>query len=126
MRWPRGSCPSVERVPQSSLKAILDATPTSAVRLNPDVPAELERIISKALEKDRDLRYQIASELCADLKRLKRETSLGRSAQGEAGAAVVTPERGPIQATNAVAGVGAPVLRADEISRDRALVISVG
>ena len=107
-------------------KAILDATPTSAVRLNPDVPAELERIISKALEKDRDLRYQIASELCADLKRLKRETSLGRSAQGEAGAAVVTPERGPSQATNAVAGVGAPVLRADEISSDRALVISVG
>ncbi len=104
-------------------KAILDATPTSAVRLNPDVPAELERIISKALEKDRDLRYQIASELCADLKRLKRETSLGRSAQGEAGAAVVTPERGPSQATNAVTGIGAPVLRADEISSDRVLVI---
>jgi Tol biopolymer transport system component/tRNA A-37 threonylcarbamoyl transferase component Bud32 len=106
-------------------KAILDATPTSAVRLNPDVPAELERIINKALEKDRDLRYQIASELCADLKRLKRETSVGGSAQREAGAAVVTPERGPSQATNAVAGVGASVLRADEISSDRALVISV-
>src|SRR5712692_3914459 len=97
-------------------KAILDAAPTSAVRLNPDVPAELERIINKALEKDRNLRYQHASEMRVDLKRLKRETSLGRSAQGEAGAAVVTPERGPSQATNAVAGVGAPVLRADEIS----------
>jgi hypothetical protein len=55
-------------------KAILDATPTSAVRLNPDLPAELERIIAKCLEKDRNLRYQHASDVRTDLQRLKRDT----------------------------------------------------
>jgi eukaryotic-like serine/threonine-protein kinase len=61
-------------------KAILDAAPVSAVRLNPRVPSELERIISKALEKDRNLRYQSAAEMRADLQRLKRDTDSGRSA----------------------------------------------
>jgi len=55
-------------------KAILDGTPTSAVRLNPDLPVELERIINKCLEKDRNLRYQHASEIRTDVRRLKRDT----------------------------------------------------
>jgi TolB-like protein/Tfp pilus assembly protein PilF/predicted Ser/Thr protein kinase len=68
------------------LKAILDGTPTSAVRLNPDLPAELERILNKALEKDRDVRYQHASDVKADLKRLKRDTESGKAVASVAAA----------------------------------------
>jgi len=64
--------------PGAILVAILQKVPTSPVRLNPDCPAELERIIYKALEKDRALRYQSASDIRTDLQRLKRDTESGR------------------------------------------------
>jgi tetratricopeptide (TPR) repeat protein/predicted Ser/Thr protein kinase len=68
-------------------KAILDGTPTPAVRLNPDLPTDLERIINKCLEKDRNLRYQHAADIRTDLQRLKRDTEPARTpAASRAGA----------------------------------------
>src|SRR6202162_579528 len=61
-------------------EAILTRAPAPAMRLNPDLPNKLEDIINKALEKDRNLRYQVAAEMRADLQRLKRDTDSSRSA----------------------------------------------
>ena len=62
------------------IEAILNRLPISPLRLNPDLPPKLEEIISKALEKDPEMRYHNASDLRTDLKRLKRDTDSGRSA----------------------------------------------
>ena len=69
-------------------ESILNRAPASAVRLNPGLPVELERIVNKALEKDRDIRYQHAADLRADLKRLRRETESGKTV-----ASVAAPSR---------------------------------
>jgi eukaryotic-like serine/threonine-protein kinase len=79
-------------------KAILDAAPTPAVRLNPDVPAELERIINRALEKDRELRYQHASDMRSELQRLKRDTETGRVIAASSGT-VAAAEEGELRST---------------------------
>jgi serine/threonine protein kinase/tetratricopeptide (TPR) repeat protein len=65
-------------------EAIMNRVPTRPLRLNPDLPPELERIINKALEKDRRLRYQSASELLSDLRRLKRDTDSGQGVAADA------------------------------------------
>jgi serine/threonine protein kinase/Tol biopolymer transport system component len=70
---------------------ILGRSPVSAVQLNPDLPSELSRLVTKALEKDREVRYQSAADMRADLKRLKRDHDSSRSAVAADVAASSTP-----------------------------------
>jgi eukaryotic-like serine/threonine-protein kinase len=73
-------------------ESILSRAPVPAVRLNPDVPSDLERLVAKCLEKDRNLRYQHASEIRTDLQRLKRDTESGRSPLISSGKVAVVRE----------------------------------
>jgi tetratricopeptide (TPR) repeat protein/tRNA A-37 threonylcarbamoyl transferase component Bud32 len=77
--------------------AILTQAPTPPLRLNPELSPKLEEIINKALEKDRDLRCQSAAELCADLKRLKRDTESGRVGAGLVPAPEGRPRGAPLR-----------------------------
>lgn len=89
--------------------SILNREPVPPVRLNPEVPPELERIIDKAIEKDREVRYQHASEIRGDLKRLKRDTESGRSVAAPASSHFVLPKKaiGIAAALVVAAGLGA-------------------
>src|ERR1700674_4545068 len=78
---------------------ILHNAPVAPVTLNPNVPAEFARILNKALEKDRDVRYQVAAELRADLKRLQREIDSGKVASVSSSSRVVTSEPAPPPST---------------------------
>jgi eukaryotic-like serine/threonine-protein kinase len=85
--------------------SILNRTPVSPVRLNPDLPADLERIVNKCLEKDRSLRYQHASDIRTDLQRLKRDTE-----SGQAGAATDAARKNLVSRSRVLATAGGLVL----------------
>jgi len=99
-------------------EAILNRAPVAPVRLNPELPAKLEDIINKALEKDRDLRYQAASDIRTDLKRLRRDTDSGRisSAGGRA-----AQDSAPQTASSSSPAVVVPAA-ADSASKNYAIV----
>ena len=84
--------------------AILERVPMPALRLNPDLPAKLEDIINKALEKDRDLRYQHASDMRSDLKRLERDSGSGQTVAIASTEPAPGPPAGPHQSSPVSAG----------------------
>lgn len=91
-------------------QAILDRAPVSPIRLNPDLPPKLEDIINKALEKDRNLRYQHAADIRADLQRLKRDTDTGRAVAASSGSVMAAHDSGSRPAAQAISsGSGAAV-----------------
>ena len=101
-------------------EAILNRAPTPALRMNPDLPSKLDEIINRAMEKDCDMRYQSASDLRSELKRLKRDTTSGRSTVvAPASGVVPTAERG--SGSGATAATVAATVK--DSSTDRALAV---
>jgi eukaryotic-like serine/threonine-protein kinase len=96
--------------------AILSQAPLPASRFNPDLPPRLEEIINRAMEKDRDLRYQSASDLRSELKRLRRDTSSGTPT-------AVAPASGKVPLASRGGGSGTTVATVTDSSSDRALAV---
>jgi tetratricopeptide (TPR) repeat protein len=92
-----GQQPFTGNTSAMTFAAILTQAPTSPVQLNPELPAKLEEIINKALEKDREVRYQNAADIRADLKRLKRDTESGRVGAGLVPAPEGRPRGAPLR-----------------------------
>ena len=112
-------------------KAILDGTVAPAMRLNPEMPAELDRIIHKALEKDRNMRYQNAADIRTDLARLKREQDSGRSSKvadasepGVSATGVTTGGSGTSSVANSVANASSAPVAAAGSSASRKIGIA--
>src|SRR6202050_1067659 len=91
-------------------REILDHDPVPAIRLNPDLPSKLEDIINRALEKDRELRYQSAAEMRSELKRLKRDTATGRPAAATSGTVPIARDTGPASAQTPPTSGSAPAV----------------
>ncbi|HKM85958.1 MAG TPA: protein kinase [Terriglobales bacterium] len=89
-----GMVPFRGDTPALIFQAILDRAPTPPIRLNPDLPPKLEDIINKALEKDRNLRYQHAADIRADLQRLKRDTDTSRAVAASSGSVAAAQDSG--------------------------------
>jgi eukaryotic-like serine/threonine-protein kinase len=106
-------------------EAIVNRPPVAVVRLNHDVPAELERIINRALEKDRNLRYQSAADMRSELQRLKRDTETGRFAAANSGTVEVAQESGAHQVGQPLSPPSASSALAPSPSSSKAKVAEV-
>ena len=80
-------------------EAILNRNPVAPMQVNPDIPPALQEVIHRALEKDRNLRYQHAADMRAELQRLKRDTESGRRVAEEETESVLTPTTGRLSST---------------------------
>jgi eukaryotic-like serine/threonine-protein kinase len=90
-------------------QAILDRAPVSPIRLNPDLPQKLEDVINKALEKDRNLRYQHAADIRADLQRLKRDTDTGRAVAASSGSVAAAHDSGSRPVQQPISSASTPI-----------------
>jgi len=120
-----GSVPFRGDTSATIFEGILGRTPIPVVRLNPHVPARLEEIIGKALEKDRDLRYQHASEMRSDLKRLQRDSGSGRSAAVSESVPASETEPPPVTGSGTPKAASNPAVPASPASTSSSSVTAV-